>query len=203
MGARPHTATDPASADERVQAADGVDERDRDDRQRQLVGEHPLVEVGREADDERHEPRPEQRRGQGIVGEPDRAAARRPPPPTATHDQRPPVDAPARRSCSSSCSGQRVGEPVGARSPSAPAGASEPRRAASSVRQGRGSDRPGPPCPVSRPGAGERQLDERGVRHAGRAARRRTGRPCGSRPCRRCRGGPTAPSRTRAGTGRS
>ena len=39
-------------ADERVVAGDVEDQRDRDDRQGQLVGEQPLVEIDREAHDE-------------------------------------------------------------------------------------------------------------------------------------------------------
>ena len=93
--------------DQRVQPAQGVDEGDRDDRQRQLVGQHPLVEVRREADDERHEPGAEQRRSR--AGRPE---AQRQEPERDGADQRrdtpsaSPRDGPA--GCSSSCSGQRV-----------------------------------------------------------------------------------------------
>ena len=83
-------------ADERVQAADGVDQRDRDHGQGQDVGQQPLVEVGRQADDERDEPRPEQRQRERIAGEPggqerERDRGRR------DHDHGPPAERPARR----------------------------------------------------------------------------------------------------------
>jgi hypothetical protein len=67
-----------------------------DDGQRQDVGEQPLVEVRREADDERDEPRPEEHECEGIAGEPcgqerkgDRGGG--------DHDQRPPAERSARR----------------------------------------------------------------------------------------------------------
>ena len=83
-------------ADQRVLPAQRVDERDRDDRQGQRVRQQPLVEVGRQADDQRHEPRPEQREGQRV-----RAEAERQEPegdgPDDGRDRRPPVHATAGR----------------------------------------------------------------------------------------------------------
>ena len=54
-------------ADERVPRRDVEDQRDRDDREGQLVGEQPLVEICREADDERREPQSKQGEGQRIA----------------------------------------------------------------------------------------------------------------------------------------
>ena len=87
---------DPSAPDERVEAADGVHQRDRDDRQRQDIGEQPLVEVGRQADDERDEPRPEERERKRIAGKPRRQERERDRG-GGDHDHGPPAERPARR----------------------------------------------------------------------------------------------------------
>ena len=79
-----------------LSAAHGVHKSDRDDGQRQDIGEQPLVEVGREADDERDEPRPEERERKGIVGEP-RGQERKGDGGGGDHDHGPPAERSARR----------------------------------------------------------------------------------------------------------
>ena len=74
----------------------GVHQRDRDDWQRQDIGEEPLVEVGREADDERDEPRPEEREREGIAGKPRRKECERDRG-GGDDDHGPPAKRPARR----------------------------------------------------------------------------------------------------------
>ena len=118
---------------------------------------------------------------------------------------RPPVDRPdacrPRGPASGRRSGRRRGPRPGRRrrrSRRAMAPSTRPAPGAGAGSSGRAT---APASGRLRPGQGE--LDERGVRDARRAPRRPTAWPCGSRPCRRCRGGPTAPSRTRAGRARS
>ena len=176
-----------------------VDQRDRDDRQGQDVRQQPLVEVGREPDDQRRRTTP--RTATKASGSPPNrsgSSPKRDGPDAARTTRRPPVDrggradAPRRAPASASRTGRRRA-PGRARAAEQPGerlqrvgGASRPcRRSVSRPRR-----RPGPARRASR-----------ARRRSRRAAR--TASPCGSRPCRRCRGGPTARSRTRAGTARS
>ena len=117
--------------DERVCAAPRVDQRDRDDRPGQEVGQQPLVEVDRQADDQRDEPGTEQRERERVRPEPQRQQAERQRPrPARRRPSASPTARPAGRS-SSSCSGQRVASRSAPRPSTNPAAPSTPARSAS------------------------------------------------------------------------
>ena len=164
MASAAATASQDLRSDERVAAADRVDQRDRDDRQGQHVGQQPLVQVGGQADDQRDEPGAEDRHGERVATEPEHEQ-----PEGERADQ-------ARRPRSAS---RRRGPPgAPRRAPASAPRAGRPRSRARTRRHR--ADRPAAPSArvpsvavVSRrsggPGAGERELDQRGVRDAGRA----------------------------------
>ena len=160
-----------APPDERVPAGDVEEQRERDDR---AASARRAGAAGRDRPRTRatrSRTTPEQRLDERIrAGEPARRGARtRTRRIAAEATVRQPIGRPA--GCSSSCSGQRTAR-RSAREPRAtqPEGAHARSRAATTavVR----------PC---RPG--QRQLDERGVGHAGRAARGVRRRSSGSSPC--------------------
>ena len=172
---------DQLGADQRVGAAPGVDRRDRDDRQGQQVGQEPLVEVDRETDDQRDEPGTEQREGQRIRPE---AQRQEPEPhgPDQGTDCRPPVDRPPGRHLLLVMFRPAGRETIGREPEDEAGGAQECGERVQVV------SRPWRRPARARPGSRVR-------RRSTRAAR--TAAPCGSTRCRRCRGGPTAWSRTR------
>ena len=196
---------DDVRTDQRVAARERVDEGDRDDRQCQEVGQETLVEVRREADDERDEPGSEHDEGDRVRAEPDRqepegeGADERD---DALSASRPAARAGALRRARAS--GSRTGRrryrgrspPLRGR-PRADPSVSSSRRVRSGVPR---VPRVAAVSPPRRRRAPARRAS-RGRRRSRPSAR--TAAPCGSRRCPRCRGGPTAWSRTRGGTARS
>ena len=188
---------DQPAADQRVLAGHVEEQGERDDRQRQVIGQQPLVEVHREAPrrgDANHAPN-SARATTGASAEPQRQQRR-------TRTRR---SAPRRRFASRSvgrpafllvvlrpAGRDPVGDDAPSTSPATPRSAAT-RGSASGARVA--SAALWPPASASSTSVA--------WRHAGRAARRVRHRPCGSSPSRRCRGGPTAWSRTRAGRCRS
>ena len=103
---------DDGTAHERVLPAERVDQGYWDDRQRQEVGEHPLVEVRREPQDQRDEPGAEDRERERVAREADRQQPERerrgdghhPGPPVQRDD---PAGAPRRAPASAWRAGRR------------------------------------------------------------------------------------------------
>ena len=175
---RPAIAGSTAVADERVLPGDVEQQRDRDDRQRQHVGQQPLVEVRREPDDERRrttartapsDERGRRRTGVGSSANANAPIAARRRPSASRSAGRP--GAPRRAPASGPRAGRRRRPNTGPR----PEPTSDERRSTVGA-VGRRS--------VSRPRAGQGQLDERRVRSRRSRRAARTASPCGSSRCR-------------------